>query len=88
MADKHQSENGDQKEFLHRLRHSASHVMAEAVLQLYPDAKIAIGPAIDTGFYYDFDLGKDANGRVMAQIAGRMSESEMRAVADYAAGLH
>ena len=56
--DKH---NGDD-EFLHKLRHSAAHVMAEAVLQLYPDAKIAIGPAIDTGFYYDFDLGKDEQG--------------------------
>jgi len=38
------------------LRHSASHVMAEAVLQMFPDAKFAIGPAIDDGFYYDFDL--------------------------------
>jgi threonyl-tRNA synthetase len=37
-------------------RHSASHVMAEAVLQLFPDAKFAIGPAIEDGFYYDFDL--------------------------------
>lgn len=37
-------------------RHSASHVMAEAVLQLFPDAKFAIGPSIEDGFYYDFDL--------------------------------
>jgi len=36
-------------------RHSASHVLAEAVKRLYPDAKLAIGPATDTGFYYDFD---------------------------------
>ena len=36
-------------------RHTASHVMAEAVKRLYPDAKVAIGPAIDEGFYYDFD---------------------------------
>ncbi len=41
-----------------QVRHSAAHVMAEAVLELYPEAKIAIGPPIDTGFYYDFDLGK------------------------------
>lgn len=36
-------------------RHTASHVLAEAVKRLYPDAKLAIGPSIDTGFYYDFD---------------------------------
>ena len=37
-------------------RHTASHVLAEAVKRLYPNAKLAIGPAIDTGFYYDFDI--------------------------------
>ena len=37
------------------LRHTASHVMAEAVQNLYPNAKVAIGPSIDTGFYYDFE---------------------------------
>ena len=37
-------------------RHTASHVLAEAVKNLYPDAKLAIGPSIDTGFYYDFDM--------------------------------
>ncbi|MEI3428960.1 MAG: TGS domain-containing protein [Christensenellales bacterium] len=39
------------------LRHTASHVLAQAVKALYPDAKLAIGPAIDNGFYYDFDVG-------------------------------
>ena len=42
-------------EGLQVIRHTASHVMAEAVKRLYPDAKIAIGPAIEDGFYYDFD---------------------------------
>ena len=37
------------------LRHSASHILAQAVKRLFPDVKLAIGPAIDTGFYYDFD---------------------------------
>ena len=37
------------------VRHTCSHVLAEAVKNLYPDAKLAIGPAIDTGYYYDFD---------------------------------
>jgi threonyl-tRNA synthetase len=40
---------------LSRMRHSASHVMADAVKRLRPDAKVAIGPSIETGFYYDFD---------------------------------
>ncbi len=41
---------------LHTLRHSCSHIMAQAVQNLYPQAKLAIGPAIDNGFYYDFDI--------------------------------
>lgn len=42
-------------EGLAAIRHTASHVLAEAVKNLFPDAKLAIGPSIDTGFYYDFD---------------------------------
>lgn len=48
---------------LYKIRHSAAHVLAEAVLELYPEAKLAIGPPIEDGFYYDFDLGKDENGK-------------------------
>ncbi len=40
----------------HVLRHSTAHVMAQAVTQLFPGAKFTIGPAIENGFYYDFDL--------------------------------
>lgn len=50
---------------LYRIRHSAAHVMAEAVLELFPEAKLAIGPPIEDGFYYDFDLGRDANGKLI-----------------------
>ena len=42
-------------EGLRTMRHTASHVLAEAVKRLYPNAKLTIGPAIDNGFYYDFD---------------------------------
>jgi threonyl-tRNA synthetase len=45
----------DTKEGLHAIRHTASHVMAQAIQHLFPDVKFAIGPAIDTGFYYDLD---------------------------------
>lgn len=62
-AVKDEQKANEEKEKLYRIRHSAAHVMAEAVLELYPEAKIAIGPPIDTGFYYDFDLGKDADGK-------------------------
>lgn len=64
---------------LYRIRHSAAHVMAEAVLELFPEAKLAIGPPIEDGFYYDFDLGKEENGKSrtfseenLAQIEERM----------------
>ncbi len=43
-------------ETLHTLRHSCSHVMAQAVQKLFPQAKLAIGPAVENGFYYDFDM--------------------------------
>ncbi|MBR2300753.1 MAG: hypothetical protein IKA41_02220, partial [Bacteroidaceae bacterium] len=45
----------DSKEALHVLRHTATHIMAEAVKHLFPDAKLTIGPSTDTGFFYDFD---------------------------------
>ena len=45
----------DTKEGLHAIRHTASHVMAQAIQHLFPGVKFAIGPAIDTGFYYDID---------------------------------
>jgi threonyl-tRNA synthetase len=59
------SDNGIpyQETDLYRIRHSAAHVMAEAVLQSFPEAKLAIGPPIEDGFYYDFDLGQDENGK-------------------------
>ena len=44
---------------LYKIRHSAAHVMAEAMLERFPEAKIAIGPPIEDGFYYDFAF---ANG--------------------------
>jgi threonyl-tRNA synthetase len=47
------------------MRHTAAHVMAQAVLELYPQAKIGIGPPVDDGFYYDFDLGRDEEGNAI-----------------------
>ncbi len=61
-------------EQLHRLRHSASHVMAQAVLELFPEGKIAIGPAIEEGFYYDFDLPRTLLPEDLDKIEARMRE--------------
>ncbi len=41
---------------LYRIRHSAAHVMAQAVVEMFPEAKYTIGPPVEDGFYYDFDL--------------------------------
>ncbi len=58
------------------LRHSASHVMAQAVKRLYPDVKLAIGPAIDSGFYYDFDVEHPFTAEDLEKI-----EAEMKKIA-------
>ncbi|MDQ2683317.1 MAG: threonine--tRNA ligase, partial [Chloroflexota bacterium] len=50
------------------MRHSAAHLMAEAVQELFPDVKFAIGPAIDNGFYYDMELSKPLNPEDLAAI--------------------
>ena len=55
------------------MRHSAAHVMAEAVLDLFPGAKLGIGPAIDDGFYYDFDLPRPLTPEDLAAIEARMA---------------
>jgi threonyl-tRNA synthetase len=57
---------------LERMRHSAAHVMAEAVLELFPGAKFGIGPAIEDGFYYDFDLPRSLTPDDLATIEERM----------------
>src|SRR6478752_2117394 len=62
---------------LEELRHSASHVLATAVLRLFPDAKLDIGPPTDTGFYYDIDLDHKLTTDDLARI-----EAEMKKVAD------
>jgi threonyl-tRNA synthetase len=59
---------------LHRLRHSAAHVMAQAVLEKFPEGKIAIGPAIEDGFYYDFDLPRPLTPEDLDEIEARMKE--------------
>ena len=64
---------GEGKE-LEVLRHSAAHVMAEAVQSLFPDAKFGIGPAVENGFYYDFDLPRSLTSDDLPLIEAKMNE--------------
>ncbi|MCB1215178.1 MAG: threonine--tRNA ligase [Deltaproteobacteria bacterium] len=59
---------------LQRLRHSTAHLMASAVKELYPNAKLSIGPATETGFYYDFDLDHSFSTQDLAKIEKRMRQ--------------
>ena len=67
----------DSAEGLQMIRHSTAHVMAAAVKRLFPTAKVTIGPSIDTGFYYDFDVEKPFSSEDFAAI-----EAEMQRIAD------
>lgn len=62
-------------EDLLKIRHSASHILATAVLRLFPDAKLDIGPATETGFYYDFDLNHKFTAEDLAKIEAEMKKS-------------
>ena len=59
---------------LYRIRHSAAHIMAQAVLEKFPSAKIAIGPPIEEGFYYDFDLPRPLTPEDLDEIENRMRQ--------------
>src|SRR5512138_3227545 len=72
MAEKKQERYEDSK--LYRVRHSSAHIMAQAVLEKFPGAKIAIGPAIEEGFYYDFDLPRALTPEDLTKIEQRMRE--------------
>jgi len=68
------SEHDHNDEQLHKLRHSTAHVMAEAVLEMFPAGKLAFGPPIENGFYYDFDLPRALTPEDLSEIEGRMKE--------------
>lgn len=64
----------DNNDALRPLRHSAAHIMAEAVLDLFPGTKFGIGPAIENGFYYDFELPRPVTPEDFPAIENRMRE--------------
>jgi threonyl-tRNA synthetase len=59
---------------LYRIRHSCAHVMAQAVLEMFPEAKYTIGPPVENGFYYDFDLPRSLTPEDLEKIEKRMRE--------------
>lgn len=59
---------------LYKIRHSAAHVMAQAVMEMFPDGKVTIGPPVADGFYYDFDLPRNLTPEDLAQIEKRMRQ--------------
>ncbi|HSA83460.1 MAG TPA: threonine--tRNA ligase, partial [Patescibacteria group bacterium] len=62
------------QEELNQLRHSTAHLIAAAMLELYPGTKLTIGPAIENGFYYDFDLPTPISEEKFVQIEQKMRE--------------
>ena len=71
---------GSDADGLRVLRHTASHVLAQAVKAVRPEAKLAIGPAIDNGFYYDFDVATPFTNEDLAAIEKEMTASSGRSL--------
>src|SRR6266540_3594391 len=59
---------------LYKIRHSAAHIMAQAVVEMFPEAKYTIGPPIENGFYYDFDLPRNLTPEELEKLAKEMEE--------------
>src|SRR3990170_776933 len=64
------------EDHLAAMRHSAAHMMAAAVVELFPDARLGIGPAIKDGFYYDYDLPRPLTPADLEQIEAKMREQQ------------
>ena len=63
-----------EESYLYKIRHSAAHVMAQAVLEIIPEAKYTIGPPVENGFYYDFDLPRNLTPEDLEKIEKRMRQ--------------
>ena len=82
MAEKSRPEKGQDQELAalrSRMRHSAAHVMAEAVVELFPEAKIGIGPPTEDGFYYDFDVSRPFTPEDLERIEALMRKASAAA---------
>ena len=68
------TEKSDDADTLYLIRHSAAHVMAEAICKLYPQAKLVYGPPIEDGFYYDIDLDEPITPEAFPKIEAEMAK--------------
>jgi threonyl-tRNA synthetase len=69
-----QAQEKYEESHLYKIRHSAAHIMAQAVVELFPEAKYTIGPPVENGFYYDFDLPRNLLPEDLEQIEKRMRQ--------------
>ena len=69
-----QAQEKYEESYLYKIRHSAAHVMAQAVMELFPDGKPTIGPPVENGFYYDFDLPRNLTPEDLEAIEKRMHQ--------------
>ena len=74
MTDVAQPDAPSASDVLYRQRHSAAHLLAEAVLEEFPTARIGIGPPIDTGFYYDFELPRGLTPEDLERLQARVKD--------------
>ncbi|MCX6804108.1 MAG: threonine--tRNA ligase [Candidatus Diapherotrites archaeon] len=65
---------GEENNYTEKMWHTAAHVFANALIELYPKAKIAIGPPIEQGFHYDFELAESIDSKALEKIEARMKE--------------
>jgi threonyl-tRNA synthetase len=70
----HQVQEKYEESQLYKIRHSAAHIMAQAVVEMFPEAKYTIGPPVENGFYYDFDLPRNLTPEDLEQIEKRMRQ--------------
>jgi threonyl-tRNA synthetase len=70
----HMAQERYEDSLLYRMRHSAAHVMAQAVVEMFPDGKYTIGPPVENGFYYDFDLPRNLTPEDLEKIEKRMRQ--------------
>ncbi|MCB0100496.1 MAG: threonine--tRNA ligase [Anaerolineales bacterium] len=69
-----QAQEKYEESYLYKIRHSAAHVMAQAVMEIFPDGKPTIGPPVENGFYYDFDLPRNLTPEDLEAIEKRMRQ--------------
>lgn len=74
MKNKKETMNNHNQEYLDNLRHSAAHLLAAAVMELWPDTKRTIGPAIENGFYFDFEFSQPISDEDLPKIEAKMHE--------------